>query len=302
MGMPPRISVIIPVYGPTLFLSRTIESVFQQTLEPCELILVDDNDPGTEFRRQTENIVKNYRAKGRDLVYIQHASNRNGAVARNTGVAAASGDYISFLDSDDFYMPDRLEILSEMLENSQKGIAGVYSGVEFRRRGKTYNKFSNARSGNFLVETLACKFMLGTGSNLFIRRDVIEELNGFDEAFWRTQDYEFLVRLFEKYALAGVPEILVVKNNENFNLPNFAKSLENREQYLAKYRSLIDEKDAPAQAYIIKSNYAFMGELALKEGLRQESRAMYKIASAKSALEPRDWMRRAALWTASWLR
>jgi len=66
--------------------------------------------------------------------------------------------------------------------------------------------------------------MFGTGSNIFIRKSVVDELKGFDEAFLRHQDYEFLVRVFEKYTLEAIPEILVIKNNENLNLPDVNKN------------------------------------------------------------------------------
>lgn len=73
--------------------------------------------------------------------------------------------------------------------------------------------------------------MFCTGSNIFVRRAVIDELNGFDEAFLRHQDYEFLVRLFEKYSLIALPDILVIKNNENVNMPDVVKMESVNKQY-----------------------------------------------------------------------
>ena len=129
------------------------------------------------------------------------------------------------------------------MESSTENFAGVYTGCEFRRKGKSYNKFKKVKTGNFLVETLACTFMFCSGSNVFIRKKVVDELGGFDPSFQRQQDYEFLVRLFEKYSLVAIPEILLVKNQENFNLPNIDRQIAIRKQYLNKFQKIIENLD-----------------------------------------------------------
>ena len=102
------------------------------------------------------------------------------------------------------------------MENTDEIFVGVYTGCEFRRNGKTYNTITDVKSGNFLKETLAGTFMFCTGSNIFVRRRVIEELGGFDESFLRHQDYEFLVRLFEHYSLKAIQKVLVIKTTIMF--------------------------------------------------------------------------------------
>lgn len=213
-----QVSVIIPTYGFPVFLEKSILSVLNQTLKNLELIIVDNNNPNTEERKATEKIVCKLQQNKARIKYIKHSSNKNGAVARNTGFAVAQGKYISLLDSDDEYMPNRLQKCYDVMEQMPSSVGGVYTGCEFRRSGKTYLKYTEVKDGNFLVDTLACKFMFCTGSNIFVRKSVVDELNGFDGEFLRHQDYEFLVRVFEKYSLKAIPEILVIKNNENFNL------------------------------------------------------------------------------------
>ena len=190
-----KVSVIIPSYGMPVFLSNAIQSVINQTYEDWELIIVDDNDPKTVFRKKTETLVMDFANKDARINYIKHPCNRNGAAARNTGIAQARGEFIAFLDSDDEYLPQRLEKCCDLLSKCDSSVAGVYTGCEFRKQGKTYNVIRNVRSGNFLVETLACTFMFCTGSNIFVRKSILDEMNGFDENFIRHQDYEFLVIL-----------------------------------------------------------------------------------------------------------
>lgn len=271
-----KVSVIIPTFGNIIFLENAINSVLNQTLKEIELIIVDDNDPDTSFRVLTENIVSNYLDSSIKVTYVKHENNRNGAVARNTGISLARGKYISFLDSDDIYYKDRLEKCYNRAENSSISIAGVYTGCEFRKNKKTYNRFKKIKSGNFLIESLACTFMISSGSNLFIKKDVIEELKGFDEIFLRHQDYEFLVRLFKKYSLVAIPEILLIKNNENFNLPNIQKIIKIKEQFLRKFRLIIDTLQIKDQNYILYSHYIYIAEIALTHKEVDISNRYYK--------------------------
>ncbi len=90
-----KISVIIPTFGNPQFLKNTIKSVLCQTFKEFELIIVDDNNPQTEARKLTEQIVNSFLSADSRVKYLKHEKNMNGAVARNTGFAAAQGKYIS---------------------------------------------------------------------------------------------------------------------------------------------------------------------------------------------------------------
>lgn len=287
-----KISVIIPTFGFPLFLENSINSVLNQFFKDIELIVVDDNNPDTEARKKTESLMDSVMREDDRITYIKHECNKNGAVARNTGFAVAKGKYISLLDSDDEYMPDRLQKCFDLMEKSSESVAGVYTGCEFRRGGRVYHVEQNVKSGNFLVETLACKFMFCTGSNIFVRKSVIDELNGFDGAFLRHQDYEFLVRLFEKYSLAAISEPLVVKNNENFNLPNLEKQVAIKQQYLEKFKYIIDTLQEKDVNYIMHGNYINVAENAMAQNNFKVANEFYGKASQYGGLSIREWFRR----------
>lgn len=288
------VSVIIPTYGEPLFLMKAIDSVVNQSYKDWELIIVDDNNPDTEARRQTERIVTTAIEKDKRINYIKHPYNKNGAAARNTGIAIAKGDYISFLDSDDEYMPERLEKCLRAIEDSDSECAGLFTGCEFRRHGKTYLNYKGVKSGSHLVETLAGNFMFCTGSNLFVRYSVIKELKGFDESFLRHQDYEFLVRLFDRYSLVAIPEILVIKNNENVNVPQAEKMIAIKEQYLNKYKKIIEGLPDEDIRFIYHTNAVAIGELALQNGKRSLSKQYYDKAKSYSKLTLKEQFRRIA--------
>lgn len=286
------ITVIIPTYGNPLFLEEAIQSVQRQSLYDFELIIVDDNNPDTEARALTEELVQKYVANDSRIKYLKHEHNKNGAVARNTGIAVAQGKYISLLDGDDEYMPDRLRKCYELMETAPESVAGVYTGCEFRCKGKIYHTHTDVKDGNFLVETLACKFMFCTGSNIFVRKSVVDELNGFDEAFLRHQDYEFLVRVFEKYSLKAIPEVLVIKNNENFNLPNLEKQAIIKKQYLKKFKYILDSLPQNDVNYIMHGNYINVAENALAQNNSKVANEFYGKANQYGGLSARERFRR----------
>jgi len=287
-----EVSVIIPTYGKPQFLDKSITSVLNQTLKDLELIIVDDNNPETDARKSTEELVNKFLWQDARVKYLKHEKNKNGAVARNTGLAVAQGKYISLLDSDDEYMTDRLQKCFDVMKAAPMSMAGVYTGCEFRRAGKTYSTYSDVKDGNFLVDTLACKFMFCTGSNIFVRKSVVDELNGFDGAFLRHQDYEFLVRVFEKYSFKAIPEVLVIKNNENYNLPNLGKLMAIKKQYLEKFKYIIDTLPEKDVNYIMHGNYINVAVNAMDQNSFKVANEYYRRASQYGGLTRKEWLRR----------
>ena len=293
------ITTIIPTYGKPDLLQNAILSVQSQTYSDWELIVVDDNNPETKERKQTEKILSNFTAKDSRIHYIQHSRNLNGAAARNTGIRQAQGEYISFLDSDDEYYPQRFQKCIGALQNAPNEIAGVYTGCEFRRNGKTFHTVKNVEAGNFLVETLACTFLFCTGSNLFMRASAIHNLQGFDESFLRHQDYEFLVRYFEKFVLAAVPEVLVIKNNENTNVPNVEKMIQIKKQYLKKYKNIITGLPSDKRDYIYRSQYIQIAEAAQRTAADNIAHDYYARAQTLKGLTCKEQVRRLAFYILS---
>lgn len=286
------ISVIIPTYGSPQFLEKSVSSVLNQSFKELELIIVDDNNPDTDARRETKLLVNKFMQKDGRVKYLKHEKNKNGAVARNTGFAVAQGKYLSLLDSDDEYMVDRLQKCYDAMEAASDSVAGVYTGCEFRRSGNTYLTYTDVKDGNFLVETLACKFMFCTGSNIFVRKSVMEDLNGFDGTFLRHQDYEFLVRVFEKYSLIAISEVLVIKNNENFNLPSLEQQVAIKKQYLDKFKYIIDTLPEKDVDYIMHGNYINIAENAMAQNNLKVANEFYNNANKYGSLSAREWFRR----------
>lgn len=287
----PLVSVIIPTYGVPARLEKAIESVFKQTYKNIELIVVDDNNPGSNARNKTRDIVNKLLKSGNKLYYLEHEKNLNGAVARNTGFSYSNGDFISFLDDDDEYHPHRIDKFVQTIISCDSNIAGVYSGCEFWRNEKKYLTYQSVRSGSHLIETLACRFMFCTGSNIFLKRNVIEELGGFDPIFSRHQDYEFLVRLFQKYNLKALNQILVKKNNDNRYLPSVEQMIDIKKLYLSKFSKIINSLPKRDKDYIFQKNYISIMEHAITSGRWEIAFVYFKKANNLNFLKLNDYLR-----------
>lgn len=294
-----KVSVIITTYGMPLLLEKAILSVLNQSFTDIELIVVDDNNPDSDSRLKTEILVTPFLSKSHHIRYVKHDHNKNGAAARNTGIAMATGKYIALLDNDDEYIIDRIEKCFNAMEDSPYEIGGVYSGCEFRKAGKAYKVIKNVKPGNFILETLASSFMFCTGSNFFIRKSIADELNGFDESFHRHQDYEFLVRFFEKYSLASINEVLLIKNNENQNLPDVEKLIKIKEQYLNKYNYLIRNLPQKEQNFIYYKHYVSVAETAIRNKKRNISKIYYDKSQQYRSLNFKDSIRKLVFYLIS---
>ena len=102
-----KVSVIIPTYKRAELLSKCIKSILEQTYSNVEVIVVDDNDPKTNWRKNTESILDDFKEDSR-VIYIKHEKNKNGSAARNTGFKVSTGEYICYLDDDDIFLKNKI--------------------------------------------------------------------------------------------------------------------------------------------------------------------------------------------------
>lgn len=103
----PLVSCIIPSFKRNDMISRAIDSVLAQTYSNIEILIVDDNDKGSEYSTTLKEIVKSY--DNERVKLLAQPSHINGAAARNFGVKHAEGEYIAFLDDDDEWLPTKIE-------------------------------------------------------------------------------------------------------------------------------------------------------------------------------------------------
>lgn len=262
------VSIIIPTYARPANLKRAINSCLIQSYQNFEIIVIDDNNSNTEYRAETELLMNNFEDKR--IIYIKHDHNRNGAAARNTGIKVSKGNYIAFLDDDDVFLPTKIEEQVRFLEKMPADYGGCYCGYSFKYK-KWYlgNSPSPLQEGDLEYELLAGKFSFGTSSTLLIKKEVVIELNGFDESFIRHQDIEFVARMLSKYKIGAISDRLLVKHEEDFlNRPSSLSLKKTKEHFLNTFRNRIISYSKEKQVeiydfhnlemikyYLIDSNY-----------------------------------------------
>lgn len=207
------VSVVIPTYKRPDVISRAINSVLGQSYVNIEVIIVDDNDPHTEDRLLTEHVMLSYNDNPQ-VTYIRHDHNRNGSAARNTGWRASHGEFITFLDDDDEISPDKIRAQVECMETLDESWGACYTAYHILMKDGTIQHSGTTQSGDVYLRALMRTFYMGSGSNVLLRKKVVDEIGGYDESFKRNQDIEFMARAFEHYKVAYIPQDLLTIHME----------------------------------------------------------------------------------------
>ncbi|HBB30737.1 MAG TPA: glycosyl transferase family A [Cyanobacteria bacterium UBA8803] len=193
----PLVSVITPAYNAAITVIETIESVLNQSFSDFEFIIIDD---GSEDN--TLSLV--YCCQDPRLKVFSYP-NVGVSASRNCGFYHSVGDYVSFLDADDLWTPDKLEMQVAALQgNSQAAVA--YSWTDFIDESSRFLRpgAHTTVSGDVYAKLLVSNF-LENGSNALIRRDAFTSVGKFDESLHGPEDWDLYLRLAARYDFVCVP-------------------------------------------------------------------------------------------------
>ena len=201
--MNPTVSVIIPVYNNAGTISRTVDSVLAQTIDDIEIIIVDDGSTD-----DTRAYLKPY---GKRIRYF-YQSNQERSAARNNGLLQARGQYIAFLDADDYWLPFKLEKQIAVFQNNPE-LGLVYSQAYAIKKqdqplyilGKKGINSSNDPSETF------CRLLVGNfipSPTPLISSQCVRETGFFDEKISIREDNDYWLRIARFYPILGIPEPL----------------------------------------------------------------------------------------------
>jgi glycosyltransferase involved in cell wall biosynthesis len=210
----PLISVIIPVFNGETTIQETIESVLNQTIKDLELLVINDGS-----QDGTVEIIERIPDS---RIQIFSYPNAGQSTSRNRGIELAKGDYISFIDADDLWTPDKLEAqLNALQANSKAAVA--YSWTDWiNESSQLLGKGSyNTEQGEVFAKLLLNDFV-ANGSNVLIRRDALTEVGGFDSSVTPAEDWDLWLRLAARYEFVAVrsPQILyrISPHSASFNV------------------------------------------------------------------------------------
>lgn len=230
-----KVSIIIPSYNSARFLNRTLLSVLDQTEQDFEILIVDDGSDDN-----TAQLLAMWAARDDRIRTFQLSENSGGAAKpKNVGLSNARGEYIAVLDSDDEWMPTKLEKQLELFRSgSDLGFVGCNALIV--ESDGTEKKTRLVQTLDVLGRILQSDYM-GTGSSTMYRREVFEVVGGFDESLRSGQDWEMRIRLAQKFPFAFVDGPPLVRYHQHAG--NISKmAVESRDidlQYIEnKYKDL----------------------------------------------------------------
>ncbi len=238
------VSVIIPTYRRSDMLDRALKSVLNQTYTNIELLLVNDNIPDDEYSKALVKRAKQYENDDRFRLVFQE-KHINGAVARNVGIRQAKGEYVAFLDDDDWWEPSKLEKqVAELstLDDSWGGVSCKFT--QYDENGNVVGKSEKYPDGYIYKDILYLLSDVATGT-LLLRRKAFDTTRYFDEKLLRHQDLQLLVDFTSQYKLKEVDEYLhCVDISDAQNRPNPEKLIEHKKAFFESVAPVIAEMTA----------------------------------------------------------
>lgn len=263
-----KFSIIIPCYNIEKYISKTLESIFNQTFKDFEIILINDGS-----KDNTGKILDDYSKKDKRLRVI-HKENEGVSEARNIGIRNATGEYIYFLDGDDLIENTLLERANEVFKNNKIEIFSFGFNMVYKD-GKIKRRYSEEQYNNQIInskEFLSLFFNKKVGQHIcsfIVKKDIIENKIFFTKGLERGEDLEFQIKIlleevnlfydktpFFKYVSRNGS---VVQSKVKINIFNFLEVLE-------KFRKEIkDEKLKEDLEYFFITYYFYIvKEMAIK--------------------------------------
>lgn len=227
MAGDPVVSVVIPTYNNAALAPDAVQSALEQTYRNVEVVVVDDGS--------TDDTASCLAPFGSSIRVVRQ-EHQGPAVARNAGLRASSGSLVAFLDSDDLWMPRKLDkCVSVLLARLEVGVVYTALRIHEMDTGRRY-RLAQYTFGGWMARSLFLECKGVNTSTLVVRRTCLDTVNGFDEDFFRAQDWDLMLRLAEEFQYAHVPEVLTERR-----MHPGALSVTHRDLY-ARYNLLVIEK------------------------------------------------------------
>lgn len=277
----PTISVVIPTYNRARYLPEAIQSVLNQTYRDFEIIVVDDGSTD-----DTQSILQAWIGQG--LIRYHYQDNAGVSAARNTGVELAQGRLIAFLDSDDLFMPAKLEKQVAIFEQTPDLGFVHCSFMKFNDQGQHLGERNTSRfQGRVYPRMLHEWSVLMATPCMLMRKDVLEEVGGYDEHMTWAEDLDLWRRIARHYPIDLVPEVLVkVRVHDASASQQRAKAVPHFRRYLDKAFAQDPSLGADFVRHSYATLYAQMGKNMLANGDQQAIQLARQLARQSIQIRP----------------
>lgn len=276
----PVISVIVPAYNAEATILETIRSIQNQTFTDFELIVI--NDGSTDGTLALLEQVQDARLR------VFSYPNGGLPVARNRGIQRATGEFISFIDADDLWTADKLERqLQALRQHPEAGVAYSWTAFIDGQSQFLYAREPLAFAGNVYPQLLIDNF-ISNGSNILLRRQLIEAIGDFDPTLKSGEDWDFYIRLASKTQFAVVPQYQILYRKSSASMSSKVGVME------ANILTVIDRafQKAPPELQGLRNptlanNYRFFAKLHFEHaGDRQGLQAAAQRLTKAIRLHP----------------
>lgn len=272
----PLVSVIIPAYNAELFIEETLKSVLAQTYKNIEVIVVDDGS-----QDKTGEIVEKFCQLDQRVKLFKQA-NAGVAVARNTAIEIAQGEFIAPIDADDIWYPENIAKQVECFGRSPANVGVVYSwSIDIDQNSSPTGEFRASLIEGKVYSTLICHNFTGNASSTMIRHSCFTKLGGYRRKIPQNdspqivadqnshlicEDWDLYLRIAEYYEYRVVPEFLIgyrqISNSMSSNCQGMASSYEliladNRLKHLELPNWIYRLSRSTFYLYLARQNYQY---------------------------------------------
>ncbi len=273
----PLISVIIPTYNRFEFLRPAVESVLSQTCRNYELIVIDDGS--------TDGTGEGLKPYGNRLRYI-YQENRGVSAARNRGLSLAQGTWIAFLDSDDYWLPAKLEAQVRFFAENPQALICQTEEIWIRhgRRVNPHKKHRKFSGDIFSPSLIRC---IVSPSAVMIRREFLIQIGPFDESLPACEDYDLWLRISCRFPVFLIEEPLVVKQGGH------PDQLSRRIPFLDRFRiqalvkvlgsDLLSSDQQETALQELKKKCRIYGQGCMKRGKKEEGAFYLRLPEAMAS-------------------
>jgi len=202
------VSVVIPTYNRAEFIERALCSVLSQSYSDLEVIVVDDASTD-----DTQKKVRALQQTDHRIHYFAHDINRGAQAARNTGIQEAQGKYIAFLDSDNEWLPQKLNLQMALFSQRDQSFGAIYCGFQkVSQNGEMLREYTPRLRGVIYQQALG-EWVADT-STLVVRKDILDKIHGFNVDIRAYQEWDLCIRLAGECKFDFIPECLVLYHED----------------------------------------------------------------------------------------